>query len=124
MLNAFLLILVAIFMSVTAELLLKSGMDVIRNQIGELGLSNFGQGIRMILSSPRILGGFGFFGVGALFWLAALSRVSLSWAYPMLSIGYILVLLFSAIVLKEQVSMLRWAGVLIICLGIVLVGRS
>ncbi len=124
MLKPFLLILVAIFMSVTAELLLKSGMDVIRNEIGVLGLSNLVPGLKRIITSPRILGGFGFFGIGALFWLAALSRVSLSWAYPMLSIGYILVLLFSAIVLREQVSMLRWAGVLVICLGIALVGRS
>lgn len=124
MLRPFLLVLAAIFLSVTGELLLKSGMDVIRNEIGVLGLSNLLPGVKRILTSPRILGGFGFFGMGAFFWLAALSRVSLSWAYPMLSIGYILVLLFSTIVLKEQVSMLRWVGVLVICLGIVLVSRS
>ena len=93
-------------------------------QVGVLGLENFGRTIGRILSNPRILGGFGFFGVGAFFWLAAISRVPLSWAYPMLALGYILVLILSATLLKEHVTMLRWGGVLLICVGIVLVFRS
>ena len=120
MFRPFLIVVTAICFSVTGELLLKSGM----NSIGILSLSNFWPTLGKIVTNPRIIGGFGFFGVGAVFWLAAISRVPLSWAYPMLSIGYLLILLFSAVILKEQVAPLRWIGALIICVGIVLVFRS
>ncbi len=120
MYKPFLIVLTAICFSVSGELLLKSGM----NSIGVLSLSNFWPTLGRIVTHPKILAGFGLFGIGALFWLAAISRVPLSWAYPMLSIGYLLVLLFSAIILKETVAPLRWAGAIIICLGIVLVFRS
>ncbi|MDM7915601.1 MAG: EamA family transporter [Candidatus Eisenbacteria bacterium] len=119
-LKPFLLIVVAVCFSVTGELLLKSGMT----QIGVLGFENFWRMMGRILSSPRILGGYSLFAVGAFFWLAAISRVPLSWAYPMLAIGYVLVLVLSATLLREHVSLLRWGGVLLICVGIVLVFRS
>jgi drug/metabolite transporter (DMT)-like permease len=118
--KAFFIVLTAICFSVSGELMLKSGM----NSVGVLSLSNFWATFGRILSHPRILGGFGLVGIGALFWLSAISRAPLSWAYPMLSIGYLLILLFSAIILKEQVTPMRWVGALIICVGIVLVFRS
>ncbi len=120
MLKPFLLVAIAICFSVSGELLLKSGM----NQIGVVTLSGLMPTLGRMLTHPRILTGFGLFGLGAMFWLAALSRVNLSWAYPMLSLGYILILLFSMLILKETVSPLRWAGVALICSGVILVFRS
>lgn len=120
MLKPFLLVVIAICFSVSGELLLKSGM----NQIGIVTLAGLWTTLGKIVTHPRILAGFGLFGIGAVFWLAALSRVNLSWAYPMLSLGYILVLLFSMLVLKETIAPLRWAGVALICAGVVLVFRS
>ena len=117
---AFALVITAILFSVTGELFLKSGM----NEVGTFSLSNFLPTMARILSTWRIWVGFAFFGVGAVFWLAAISRVNLSWAYPMLSLGYLLVLLFSAIVLKEHVSAVRWFGAVVIVAGIILVFRS
>jgi multidrug transporter EmrE-like cation transporter len=116
----FLIVITAICFSVSGELLLKSGMG----SVGILSFSNFWPTLGKVFTNPRILSGFGLFGIGAVFWLAAISRVPLSWAYPMLSIGYVLILLFSAIILKEQVAPLRWVGALVICVGIVLVFRS
>ena len=120
MLRPFLLLLIAICFSVSGELCLKSGM----NQIGVFSFSNLFPTLGRILTHPRILIGFALFALGAMFWLAVLSRVNLSWAYPMLSIGYILVLLVSALILKEHVSAIRWMGALVICIGVFLVFRS
>lgn len=114
------LVLIAIMFSVTGELFLKAGM----NEVGVFSFSNFGPTIVRILSTARIWAGFAFIGVGAIFWLAAISRVNLSWAYPMLSLGYILVLLFSSLVLKEPVNAVRWFGAIVICIGVFLVSRS
>lgn len=113
-------LLIAICLSVTGELLLKHGM----NRIGVLHLPNLLATVPRLLRNPFVVGGFLSIGVGAVFWLAAISRVDLSYAYPMLSIGYVLVLLFSALVLKENVTWIRWIGALIICLGVYLISRT
>jgi multidrug transporter EmrE-like cation transporter len=120
MLKPFLILIVAICFSVSGEMCLKSGM----NQIGVFSFSNLLPTLGRILSHPRIWAGFALFIVGAFFWLSVLSRVNLSWAYPMLSIGYILVLVVSALVLKEHVSVIRWIGAMVICFGVVLIFRS
>lgn len=115
-----LIVFVAICFSVTGELFLKAGM----NQIGAFGFDNLLPSLGRIVTHPRILVGFASIGVGAVFWLAALARVELSWAYPMLSLGYVLVLLLSAAFLGESVSAVRWIGVIVIVVGVILVSRS
>jgi len=119
-LRAMLLLAVAICLTVTGELLLKHGM----NRIGVLQLSALVPTIPKLLRNPFVMSGFACIGAGAVFWLAVISRVDLSLAYPMLSTGYILVLLFSAIVLGEDVSAVRWIGALVICAGVFLITRS
>jgi len=115
-----LLVIVAVCFSAAGELCLKSGMD----QIGILTFSNLWPTLGRIVTNARIVTGFASIGVGAVFWLAVLSRVNLSWAYPMLSLGYILVLLFSALVLREPVSALRWIGALVVVVGVFLITRT
>lgn len=62
--------------------------------------------------------------VGALAWIATVSKVELSFAYPFTSLGYVLVLLFSSLIFKEQIPTMRWIGVLIIGIGVFVVSRS
>lgn len=116
----FVLVLVAICFSVTGELFLKAGM----NQVGILSFSTFGSDLVRTLTNTRVLSGFASIGVGAIFWLAALSRAQLSWAYPLLALGYILILLFSVLILREHVSTIRWIGAVVIVIGVFLVTRS
>ena len=59
-----------------------------------------------------------------IFYLLALSSLPLSIAYPMLSGGYVLVVLLSKIFLKEKVSVKRWIGVFIIIAGIFIIFNS
>lgn len=58
------------------------------------------------------------------FYLLALSNLPLSIAYPMLSSGYVLVVLLSKIFLKEEVSFKRWIGVFVIIIGIFIIFNS
>jgi multidrug transporter EmrE-like cation transporter len=120
--KAFLLLLFAISLSVTGEFLLKAGM----NQVGMLSLTprGFMAGLLRAFSNPRILAGFAFIFSGSLIWLAVLSRVDLSWAYPMLSLGYLFVVLTSWFFLGEAFSFPRVVGTLFICLGVYLIFRS
>jgi len=60
----------------------------------------------------------------ALAWILAVSRAHLSFLYPFMALSYVLVALFSLLIFKEDVTTLRWLGILIICLGVFLVSRS
>lgn len=120
MTTAFLLVLTAVCFSVTGELLLKEGM----NRVGILTLSTLGPALGRMLRTWPLYAGLGSVAIGAAFWLAALSRVDLSWAYPLLAIGYVLILLFSTLILREPVSVIRWIGAALIVVGVILVSRS
>ena len=55
-------------------------------------------------------------------WLAALRRADISYAFPLLGAGYVLVTLLAAVFLRERVTGLRWLAILIITAGVILVG--
>ncbi len=57
-------------------------------------------------------------------YLTLLARADYSFVTPVTSISYVLVLLLGHWLLGEPVSHLRWSGALLICAGVVLVGRT
>ncbi|MFQ6092881.1 MAG: EamA family transporter [bacterium] len=77
-----------------------------------------------LVSSPYILGGLFLFGVATLVWLEVLSRVELSLAYPLMSISYVLGVMAAILFFHEHVSVVRWLGVGVVCLGIFLISKS
>jgi multidrug transporter EmrE-like cation transporter len=120
MTSAFFLVLIAVCFSVTGELFIKEGMS----RVGVLSLTTLGPTFARMLRTWPLYAGFGSVVIGAGFWLAAISRVDLSWAYPLLAMGYVLILLFSAVILHEHVSLVRWLGALLIVIGVALISRS
>lgn len=119
---ALLLLIPAILFSTTGELLFKTAM----NHIG--GFEFNGPALRAVL--PRLLRdpflwlGFIGFGLGAVFWLAVLSRAPLSLAYPILALSYFVVVVEAWLFLHERVTWQRMLGVLIIVFGVAVVGLS
>ncbi len=120
--NPLLLLIPAILLSTTGELLFKIGM----NRIGSFEFS--ARAIRQVLPrivfNPLIILGFLGFGLGAVFWLAVLSRVPLSLAYPILALSYFVVVVEAWLFLRERVTWKRLLGVTIIVVGVVIVGMS
>lgn len=74
-----------------------------------------------IFLDPSVLIGSLSLVIGSFLWLVVLSREELSLAYPILSIGYIIVTFISAFYFKEKVSWKRWMGVILIVIGVSLV---
>lgn len=68
-----------------------------------------------------MLVGFSFYGVGALVMLVAYKYGKLSVLQPMLSINYVLSIILAAVVLKEDISLIKCIGVLIIIVGVILI---
>jgi len=57
-------------------------------------------------------------------WMRILSKIDLSIALPVASIGYMLIPIASVAFLHEQVSMVCWAGICFIVLGVSFVSKS
>jgi drug/metabolite transporter (DMT)-like permease len=76
------------------------------------------------LKEPKLWLGLVLFGISSVFWLVVLSRVSLSIAYPLVGLSYIVVVFLSRYFLHESVPAMRWLGVSIIALGIAVIGIS
>lgn len=115
----YVLLSVAIVLTVCGELLLKRGMNLHGelNLVSETLVADLGR----MLANPFLWGGFGLIFSGSIFWLSVISRIDLSLAYPMLSMGYVVVVLASWVFLGEHVTLLRMAGVLVIIAGVSLV---
>ncbi|GAB6175191.1 EamA family transporter [Desulfobaculum senezii] len=79
--------------------------------------------LRLVLDPWVFSGLFAAF-VGALFWLAALTRFDLSFAYPFMSLSFVFVLALSGVVLGESVNVYKVVGVALIVLGIVVSSRG
>lgn len=57
-------------------------------------------------------------------WMMAISAMQVSYAFPLLSIGYLVVAVLSIVVLKERIPTSRWAAIAVITLGVAMIFRS
>jgi multidrug transporter EmrE-like cation transporter len=113
----------SVFMATAGQLLLKNGMQ----QVGYVGTKQLARPSKLLVEigkTPLIWLGLALFVVSAAVWLIVLSRAPLSFAYPFAGLTYVLITLFSRFVLREHVAFPRWAGILLIVAGIVLVART
>ena len=74
-----------------------------------------------VFHSPWIALGVAVYAVEFVLWFAALSRTQLSVAFPFTALGYVGVVMASRYILKERISLRRWAGIGTIVVGVVLV---
>lgn len=118
----FLLIILGVMLNAAAQLLLKAGMS----QIGhfEFNLTNIIPIGLKVSVNPPILAGLTAYVVSVIVWLLVLSRVQVSFAYPMLSIGYIVNAIAAYYLFGEPMSILRVTGIFIIIAGVYLVSQS
>lgn len=119
---SFSLILAGVLLNAAAQLLLKAGT----NAIGHFEFSSANivpVGLRLALE-PFILGGVTCYVVSLVVWIMALSRVEVSIAYPMLSIGYVINAVAAWYLFGESLTALRLTGIGFIVVGVFLVARS
>ncbi len=115
-------ILISVAAGAIGQILLKSGM----NRMGSITLSvgSMPETLLRLALNPYVVGGLFLYASGTVFWLAALSRVDLSYAYPFASMSYILMLAAAWQLFGETITPLRIVGTLIIAAGVLVVSRS
>jgi multidrug transporter EmrE-like cation transporter len=118
----FALIVLGVLLNTIAQLMLKAGMS----QIGhfEFSFTNaWPIGMKVAANLP-ILTGLSLYAASVVIWLLVLSRVQVSFAYPMLSIGYVINAIAANYLFGEPLTSLRMLGIFIIIAGVYLVAQS
>ena len=116
------LILVDVALNVVGQLSLKFGMSRVGNF--SLSLPSLISVFARAAVNPFIILGVCCYGTGFLVWLVVLSNAVVSYAYPMISLGYVFTALLAWLLLGEHVTATRFVGILITCLGVFIIARS
>jgi len=115
-------IIVCILINIAGQTSIKYGTQVTGKL--NLGFGNIGSVIMTVLKQPFIILGLALYVIGAFFWIGALSRTDLSFAYPVLSVGYVLILFISWRFFGEAIGIYRLIGVALIIIGMVFLAKS
>jgi len=119
---SFALVLFGVLLNAAAQLLLKAGTNAIGHfQFSAANVLPIGW---KIATQPYIVSGLSCYVVSVAIWILALSRVEVSIAYPMLSVGYVVNAVAAYFLFGEAVGVQRLVGIGIIILGVYVVARS
>ncbi len=117
------LILTGVGLNAAAQLLLKIATRPLAH-FSDFGAGTLLSSVLILSKNPPFWAGMVCYGVSLCVWLAALSKAPVSAAYPMLSLGYVVVAGISAVWMGEALSVAKVLGIALICGGVVLVSRS
>ena len=109
----FVLIFVPIILAALGQLILKTGM----NQVGKFDLVKS-------FTNPMVLFGLCFYGASLILWMMVLTRENLSFVYPLVAFSSVVTVVLSRVFLHEPVPSLRWLGLAVIVVGILLIAKS
>lgn len=115
-------ILFTVATNAAAQLMLKQGMMSLGplSFTGETLIARIFQ----ILFNPWVFAGLSTFAISMASHLFVLSKVELSFAYPFLSLAYVVVAVIAYFVFREDINSWRIAGIAFICVGTVLIAQS
>lgn len=121
-LTAFSLLLTGVLLNAAAQLFLKAGTL----RIGEFAFSaeNIIPIGWKLATQPFIVAGVGCYVISLVVWILGLSRVPVSIAYPMLSIGYIVSAVAAWYLFGESLTAQKMVGIGFIVIGVYLVAKS
>ena len=116
------LIFTGVLLNAAGQLLLKAGT----NAVGQFAFTSENLvpvGMKLAFE-PHIVTGVACYGISLVVWIMGLSRVPVSIAYPMLSLGYVINAVAAWYLFGESVSAMRMAGIAFIVLGVFVIARS
>ncbi len=114
-------IFVAVLTGAIAQTMMKFGTD----RVGEFGETPVLEYLFRLLTNPFVLLAILSYGFGVIFYMLMLSRLDLSYLYPMMvALGLVLATLVSSLVFGEHISLLRIGGIAVVILGVFLLSQS
>lgn len=116
--------LAQVVLNTAAQLLLKKGMMLVGAFRLEWALDALKEPLLKVITSPYIILGCGSYVCSMLCCLLVLSRVQVSVAYPIGSLGYVLSAWAACYLLGERLTYQQWLGIAVIILGVFLLVRD
>jgi len=116
------MVFIAVALGAFGQVSLKQGVGLV-GKFGPPGLGAVGSVLRAVFT-PYVFFGFVLYALSSLLWIFVLQQKELSYLYPLIAAGYVLVVILSWFFFNDQVGWLRLTGLLVICIGVVLVARS
>ena len=115
-------ILFTVLTNAAAQIMLKQGMM----SLGPLTFSadTIVSRVFQIVFNPWVFFGLATFVISMASHLFVLSKVDLSFAYPFLSLAYVIVAVIAWLVFKEELGVSKIAGIALICAGTILIAQS
>jgi multidrug transporter EmrE-like cation transporter len=117
------LILTGVGLNAAAQLLLKVATRPLA-QFNVFNADTLSSSVVILFRSMPFWTGMLCYAASVCVWVAALSKAPVSTAYPMLSLGYVVVAAVSVAWLGETLTPAKMLGIALICTGVVLVSRS
>jgi undecaprenyl phosphate-alpha-L-ara4N flippase subunit ArnF len=111
-------LIASIVLGAVGQVLMKWGIESLK-----VGDTTTVTGLGLLRAWP-VAAGLASYGLSSICWLLALRKFPLSTAYPMVSLGYVLVMLISVWLFHETISMQKWLGAAVILAGVALIARS
>ncbi|MCU0552211.1 MAG: EamA-like transporter family protein [Leptolyngbya sp. Prado105] len=112
----FALFLMSIVAGVSGQFFLKSGAEA----LGQLTSSNIVSHILRIATTPQLVVGLGFYGVGAVLYILLLTRVPLSVLAPAVALQYVFSVMLGKFAFGEEIPVIRLFGLAFIICGVVM----
>ena len=120
--NNILIILIAVSLNAIAQIFLRKSM--MRFSDTEFNFNTIADWLPQIVTNYYLWYGMVCYGISIIVWLYVLAKTEVSYAYPFLSIGYVITAIAAYTLFDENLSITRIAGILIICLGVTLISRT
>jgi len=117
------LILTGVGLNAAAQLLLKVATRPLAH-FTVFNADTLGSSVAILFKSVPFWSGMVCYAASVCVWLAALSKAPVSTAYPLLSLGYVVVAAISVAWLGESMTPAKMVGIALICAGVVLVSRG
>ncbi len=114
------MIISSVMLNCIAQLLMRKGML----QVGEVDFTNLFNNLGNMISNLWLWGAMLCYILSILLWVAVLSKVEVSFAYPFSSLGFVVAAVIGFLVFHEHLSPLRIAGIIVICVGCYLIYKS
>ena len=114
---------IGVGLNAAAQLLLKGATRISGPLVSDAGRIEWPNATALLQTLP-LWGGLACYGVSVLLWLGALSRLPVSVAYPMLSVGYIVNAAAAAYLYSEALTMPKIIGIALVSVGVVVLSRT
>ena len=122
MFHNMLIIVISVLLNAFAQLFIRKGMLLIGSLT--LNIQNIVSLCFKVLTNIFLLCGMTCYAISILLWMVVLSRVNVSVAYPLLSIGYIVTAIMAYFLFGETLTLQKVAGIIVICIGVWLLTQT